>query len=708
MGRIHVLSETVANQIAAGEVVERPASVVKEMLENSLDAGATRIKISVEAGGKKLIQITDNGCGMVRDDAMLAFERHATSKIKNAEDLLSVVTLGFRGEALPSIASVSRLRLETRAAEEASGTGIEINGGRMAGVEEAGLAAGTSITVRDLFFNTPARKKFLKSESTELSHIASLVTHYALAHPDKHVELHSATNAMLVAPPVAGQSERVYQVFGKETLDQLIPVAARQALAHVGLPQPPPWRRKEEDLDGEEIVSHEPGEMRVHGFVSKPEIQKLNRNSIFVFVNGRLIRDRLVQHAITEAYRNIIPPTVYPVVLLFLELPAAEVDVNVHPSKTEVRFRQQTAMHDFVRDSVRAALMKARPVPQFVAEIRAHATASQALTPGTLTPDASWHPSEEGLPAFRNRVAEAGQGEVGVEGNFSLQVPVQPPISTRFQFDGGIAVEANAAIPVARGLESAALDPDFATTLPRQQFDAVPDHGCSPGLDVSEEEPTLSALGTLKPLGQIRNSFILAVNEDGLWIVDQHVAHERVLFERVLKQRAAMRVESQRLLMPIVLELSPAQQAVFREISDELARNGFEAEPFGARSVAIKVAPAGVEAAAVEHMLHELLDQFSSEEQSLNLEKIRTRIAASIACHAAIKVNMPLDQNKMEWLLAELAKTDHPMSCPHGRPVVLRYSVKDIQKAFKRISLSAVSFQLSVRPALFWLTADSR
>src|SRR5580692_1516640 len=382
MGRIHVLSETVANQIAAGEVVERPASVVKEMLENSLDSGATRIKISVEAGGKKLIQIIDNGCGMVRDDAMLAFERHATSKIKNAEDLLSVATLGFRGEALPSIASVSRLRLETRAAEEAAGTVVEINGGKIARVEEAGLPLGTSITVRDLFFNTPARKKFLKSESTELSHIASLVTHYALAHPEKHFELHSATNALLVAPPVAGYSERVYQVFGKETLDQLIPVASRQSLEHVGLPQPPPWRRKEQE-NGEEAAPKDPGEMRVHGFVSKPEIQKLNRNSIFVFVNGRLIRDRLVQHALTEAYRNIIPPTVYPVVLLFLELPAAEVDVNVHPSKTEVRFRQQSVMHDFVRDSVRAALMKARPVPQFTTEIHAHATAGSGLTPGS-------------------------------------------------------------------------------------------------------------------------------------------------------------------------------------------------------------------------------------------------------------------------------------------------------------------------------------
>ena len=208
---------------------------------------------------------------------------------------------------------------------------------------------------------------------------------------------------MLVASPVGGHSERVYQVFGKETLDQLIPVAARQALDHVGLPQPPPWRRKEDD-DGEQAAPKDPGEMRVHGFVSKPEIQKLNRNSIFVFVNGRLIRDRLVQHALTEAYRNIIPPTVYPVVLLFLELPAAEVDVNVHPSKTEVRFRQQTAMHDFVRDSVRGALMKARPVPQFVAEIRAHATAGQALTPGAMTPGAGYEPTDGGLQASGSRL----------------------------------------------------------------------------------------------------------------------------------------------------------------------------------------------------------------------------------------------------------------------------------------------------------------
>ena len=664
MGRIHVLPEHVANKIAAGEVVERPASVVKELLENSLDAGSTRILIQVEAGGKKLIQIADNGCGMTRDDALLAFERHATSKIKNAEDLLTVATLGFRGEALPSIASVSRLRLETRAPEEPSGTLLEINGGKIFRVEEAGLPPGTSITVRDLFFNTPARKKFLKAEATELSHIASLVTHYALAHPDKHFELHSATNAVLVAAPVSDCAQRVYQIFGKDVLDQLIPVAALQPLERIGLPQPPPWRREQETSyastheDSAQEQEKSFGDLRAHGFISKPEIQKLNRNSIYVFVNGRLIRDRLIQHALTEAYRNIIPPSVFPVVLLFLELPSAEVDVNVHPSKTEVRFRQQTVVHDFVRDSVRAALMKARPVPQFTKEIDAHPTASPSLTPGARA-------TMVDIAAWRSLYAPAAPA------GFALQPPVLPPATERLHFGNEtITVEANAAVALAR--------------IPAQ---TVPMDGCTPALPIEPEPPSdlVPSLASLKPLGQIRESFILAVNHQGLWIIDQHVAHERVLFERILRQRALQKVESQRLLMPLIVELTPAQQALFTEISDELAANGFEVEPFGARSIAVKIAPAGIEAPQIDSMLHELLDQLTREEQALNVEKLRARIAASIACHAAIKVNMALEQNKMEWLIAELAKTECPMSCPHGRPVVLRYSLKDIQKAFKRI-----------------------
>src|SRR6202012_6014566 len=276
MGKIRVLSDQVANQIAAGEVVERPASVVKELLENSLDAGATRVRVEVEGGGRKLIRIVDNGHGMGRDDALLAFERHATSKLRTSDDLLSIATLGFRGEALPSIASVSRLTLETRSPEDDSGTVVEIAGGNILRVEDAGLPVGTTITIRDLFFNTPARRKFLKTEQTELSHIAALVTHYALAHPGKHFELHSATQALLVAPAVANAGERLFQIFGRETFESLIPVAAEIDFTRAGLPEPPPWKR------AEDYEAPEPGFLRLSGFVSKPELQKLNRNSIYV------------------------------------------------------------------------------------------------------------------------------------------------------------------------------------------------------------------------------------------------------------------------------------------------------------------------------------------------------------------------------------------------------------------------------------------
>jgi DNA mismatch repair protein MutL len=683
MGRIHVLSETVANKIAAGEVVERPASVVKELIENSLDAGATRVQVDVEAGGRKLIQVTDNGSGMVRDDALLAFERHATSKLKNDEDLLSIATLGFRGEALPSIASVSRLRLETREASEGGGTVIEIAGGRILSVEEAGLPAGTSIQVRDLFFNMPARKKFLKAESTELSHVASLVTHYALAHPEMHWELHSSSNAILVAPPVASHSERIYQVFGKETLDELIPLAAQMALERAGLPEPPPWRR------AAEYESPTPGELRIHGFTSKPEIQKLNRNSIFIFVNGRLIRDKVVMHAILEGYRNILPPTVYPVVLLFLEMPCAEVDVNVHPSKTEVRFRQQSFVHDFVREAVRSALMAARPAPAFADEIHSAPSARVALTPPLSGSAADTSRAVARRP--EERATEAGESGV-----FALIDRPLVPRNEALPFDGSMSVEGNAAASAVRiapqgfGGETKselAAPGGVGCEAPYEGQEAVPEtrSRCALPLDGIDDAMDLRMLETLQTVGQIRDSFIVAINPQGLWIIDQHVAHERVLFEKILEERGRLQVETQRLLMPIIVELRPAQQAIFTEIAGELERNGFEAEPFGIRTIAIQSAPAGVTSDEVAGLLQELLEQFEHEEQALNLEKIRRRIAASIACHAAIKVNMPLERAKMEWLLAELAKTKYPMSCPHGRPVVLRYSVKDIQKAFKRV-----------------------
>lgn len=644
MGRIRILSDQVANQIAAGEVVDRPASVVKELLENALDAGATRIRVEVEAGGRKLIRITDNGYGMMRDDALLAFERHATSKIRSSDDLLSIATLGFRGEALPSIASISRLEMETRAEDEPSGTRIEIVGGKVMRVEEAGAVPGTTFTIRDLFFNTPARRKFLKSETTELSHVTALVTHYALAHPDKHFELHSATHALLVAPPVRKPEERIFQIFGSETLDQLLSMAAERPFDRAGLPEPPPWKRDDD------YAPPDPGFLRISGFISKPELQKLNRNSIYIFVNRRLIRDRLILHAVSEAYRNILPPTSFPVVLMFMEMPAHEVDVNVHPAKTEVRFRQPSLVHDFVRDSIRNTLIQTRPAAGFLAALTANPHATPSLLP-------SVSPMPGGPESAPTSAMPESEPPARVEetAEFALTPPVPPPQEVKLP---------------------------FAETLPAQMDGSV---SALPMATQDEPVPSLNSLASLKPLGQLRESFILAVNDEGLWIIDQHVAHERVLFEKLLREREVERVQHQRLLMPLLVELLPQQMVLFTNIAQELERNGFEVEAFGPRTIAIKAAPVGLEGRELERTLMEVLEHSEREAQAQNLETLRTRIAASIACHSAIKVNFPLDPIRMEWLLAELAKTDHPTSCPHGRPIVLRYSWKDIQRAFQRI-----------------------
>lgn len=687
MGRIRILSDQVANQIAAGEVVDRPASVVKELLENSLDAGAERIRVEVEAGGRKLIRIADDGIGMMRDDAHLAFERHATSKLRTSEDLLSIATLGFRGEALPSIASVSRVELTTRTSSEASGTHIEISGGKVQRVEDAGAPTGTVISVRDLFFNTPARRKFLKSEATELAHITALVTHYALAHPAKHFELHAASHAVLITPPVAKPAERVYQIFGKDTLDRLLAFAAESRLERAGLPEPPPWKRPPD------YVAPEPGFLRITGFASKPELQKLNRNSIYCFVNQRLVRDRLLMHAVAEAYRNILPQGSFPVVLLFLELPAEEVDVNVHPAKTEVRFRQPNFIHDFVRDSIRGKLSVARPAAAFLQALTTRPSATPGLVP-EYSPDLSG--SNEVQQAAGRRESGTPPAVNDAE-PFLLTGPVAAPFAGRLLFppeaDGAEAASrpANSA-PLSSGLAGPAGLPadessiavrtgSACSILPAQAF----------GPDFPEqvpgqpEIPALDGLASLKPLGQLRESFILAVNEEGLWIVDQHVAHERVLFERILRERQVEKVQRQRLLMPLLIDLLPAQMVVFPAIARELERNGFEVEPFGPRTLAVKAAPLGLDGRNLERMLIEVLEQAEGREQAENLETVRTRVAASLACHAAIKVNTPLDGARMEWILAELAKTKHPMSCPHGRPIVLRYSWKDIQRAFQRI-----------------------
>jgi DNA mismatch repair protein MutL len=710
MGRIRILPDQVANQIAAGEVVDRPASVVKELLENALDAGAARIRVEVEAGGRRLIRIADDGHGMNRDDALLAFERHATSKLRTVDDLLSIATLGFRGEALPSIASVSRVILETcvgttegpAANEGVVGTRMEIAGGKILHVDDAALPRGTTIAVADLFFNTPARRKFLRAESTELAHVTALVTHYALAHPEKHFELLSATHTIISAPPVTRTAERIYQIFGKDTLAQLLPVAAEIPLERAGLPEPPPWKRDPNE------PARDPGAMRLSGFYSKPELQKLNRNSIYIFVNKRIIRDRLLMHAITEAYRNVIPPTSFPVVLLFLDMPPEEVDVNVHPAKTEVRFRQQSLVHDFVRDSLRTALIKARPAAGFLDALDNSPAASSSLMPTAISSLPG--PPESGpVPPPPDSDSEAFQTAAHETEPFQLTPRLPTPAPGRLPFDLqsrnpegwpssleaqralGQAVSAIFQPPVPTVMDGCS--PVSATVLANAATyasgSAAETATATAQIEAEQAAANLNHLGSLRPLAQLRESFILASGDDGLWIIDQHVAHERVLFEKILRDRQVEKVQRQRLLMPLLVELKPWQMVVFARIAEELERNGFEVEPFGPQTLAVKAAPVGLEGAALERMLAEVIEQSSADsgeaEQNQDLNSLRSRIAASIACHSAIKVNTALDPVRMEWLLLELAKTSHPTSCPHGRPIALLYSWKDIQRAFHRI-----------------------
>jgi DNA mismatch repair protein MutL len=658
MGRIRVLPDQVANKIAAGEVVERPASVVKELLENSLDAGSTEVRVEVESGGRRLIRISDDGCGMLRDDALLAFERHATSKLRDVKDLLSISTLGFRGEALPSIASVSRLLLETRSADETTGTRVEIAGGKMLHCDEVAQARGTAVTVRDLFFNVPARKTFLRSEQTELAHIASLVTHYSLAHPEKTFRLSSGAAELLAVTPVSTMRERVFQVFGSQTLNELVDLGTREQRLEL----PPPYVPPSEAIAEFRRETEEPSSktFRLTGFVSRPQVQKGNRNSIFIFVNRRLIRDRLLLHSISSAYYNLMPPASFPFALLFLECDSDEVDVNVHPSKTEVRFRHQSFVHDFVRDTIRERLIETRPAPAF--------SPAASAQPGARMPYSEFSQMLEvgqaSEPVLEEASEPAGQAGMPVLPDFALRPAAGP--APRLDF-GGPSIALADAPPTGVRLRM----PDTHGSFP---LDALP-----------VSDASLGALSDMRPLGQLHESFIIAAGRDGLWIVDQHVAHERILFERVLKQRAAGNVETQRLLMPLIVQLTPGQQIEYARIADELNAIGFESEPFGNRTIAVTAAPAAVGPADLERVLGEIMETAEAEFRGLSLEDVRRSIAASIACHAAIKINTRLDHAKMEWLLRAVAATDCPMSCPHGRPIALQYSMREILKAFHRI-----------------------
>jgi DNA mismatch repair protein MutL len=620
MSKIRVLADHVANQIAAGEVVERPASVAKELVENSIDAGAKRITIEIEAGGRRLLKVSDDGEGMVRDDAILAFERHATSKIRDTEDLAAIGTLGFRGEALASIASVAKVELITCTEDAKAATRVTIDGGRMRDVKDAAHPRGTTIAVRDLFFNIPARRKFLRSEATETFHLTNLVTHYALAHPEIAFTFVNNGREVVRAATAKDLRERAYQIFGEEFLENLLQVNGGDAQV-----------------------------ARVTGYVSAPRDRRTSRDSQYLFVNRRFVRDRMIGRSLSEGYRSILPHGVYPAALLFIETPLEEVDVNVHPAKTEVRFRRQAAVADAVREAVRTALASASyvpaPEPPPLPEPMMTATASVS----SFTPQ----PRIEFVPPP------------------SPPVPIEPRVPPEPSGD-----------EIARDID-VMIQSAMIQSSPSARSVALPPLNSAEKL---AREVTPESLSTnIRPLGQLEESFIIATDDEGLLLIDQHVAHERILFDKYRALEAERRSESQQLLVPETFDLTPAQAAVFDDLAPELEKYGFELMRLSGRTVAIKAIPGDLPGGEARNMLAELLDTVDAEKKNSARETLRDEIAASLACHAAIKVNMPLAPEKMRWLIDRLLQTSSPTTCPHGRPVILRLRTRDILKGFHRI-----------------------
>jgi DNA mismatch repair protein MutL len=665
MSKIRVLPDHISNLIAAGEVVERPASVAKELVENAIDAGATRIVIDVEAGGRRLLKITDDGEGMTRDDAVLAFERHATSKISKADDLNAISTLGFRGEALASIASVAKVELTTSSGDASAASRVVIEGGRMRDVKDAAHPRGTTIAVRDLFFNTPARRKFLRSEATESYHLTNLATHYALAHPEIAFTLTNNGRETLRLAPAQDLRERAYQVFGAQFLDGLLEVDNRAGDAEQAFPS--------------RIA-------RVQGFVSAPRERRTSRDAQFLFVNGRFVRDRLIGRALSEGYRSILPHGVYPVALLFIEVPLEEVDVNVHPAKTEVRFRRAAAVADAVREAVRAGLASAGYAP--ATEIRDSAPAAFV---------------EEASVGLNENVIDTPSPPAPPKESFGLRPqPQQDRIGFGFatapqreQSSPGETIDTPLSSPADSIAVSATAQLTASENAPPQSFQSFPDtiaagtlSGLPPldsALKFVREVPVESLSANIRPLGQLDESFIIATDNEGLLLIDQHVAHERVLFDKYRASETARHPESQQMLIPETFDLTPAQAAAFDTVSSELESYGFELMRLSGRTVAIKATPADLPASEARNVLSEVLDTVDSEKRGAARATLRDEIAASLACHAAIKVNMPLAPEKMRWLIDRLLTTSSPTTCPHGRPVILRLTTQDILKGFHRI-----------------------
>jgi DNA mismatch repair protein MutL len=596
--RIRILPEDLANRIAAGEVIERPASVVKELAENALDAEAQAITVTVQGAGRRLIRVSDDGCGMSRDDALLAFERHATSKIRSVDDLGCIATLGFRGEALPSIASVSRLTLTTCTQLGDTGTCLELDGGVIRQVREWAGPVGTSIEVRQLFFNTPARLKFLKSRHTELGHMVNAVSQLALAHPGVRFRFVHEQQVLLDLPPAATTSDRLAAIWGAEIGRQLIPIDERE------------------------------GALLLSGFISPPTWSRASRDAQYLFVNGRTVRDRLLLHAVAEAYRHILPEKRHPMVFVFLALPPQDVDVNVHPHKTEVRFAHPELVHAVVREAIGHAL---------------------------------------------SRTTDTVPGGAAAELPTTLPVSTASPPITPGARGGPLTVTMGAAIPATSGPH-----PGPWINPPVPQIAAPPQE--SGALEPAPFVPTAQ----LRPLGQIHHSFIVADGPNGLYLFDQHALQERILYEVLKVGFRAEALPRQQLLFPATLELTPAALLWFEEFRGFLERIGFEAEPFGGTTVILRAVPAVLAEYPYLEIYRDTLAALAATGRASPPDEVVESMLASLACHDAIKINRPLDLSEMRRLLDDFARVGAPVTCPHGRPLALTIPVAELRRRFHR------------------------
>ncbi|MDX2495132.1 MAG: DNA mismatch repair endonuclease MutL [Desulfuromusa sp.] len=603
--KIHVLPEELCNKIAAGEVVERPSSVVKELLENSLDAGASDILIELEAGGKRLIRITDNGCGMNRQDAFLSFERHATSKIRTDADLFVLTTLGFRGEALASIASVSRLRLKTCDNDEGLGQQIYAEGGKIKNVAELGLPQGTVVEVRNLFFNLPARKKFLRKEQTELGHAADVVTKQALANSGVSFRLKHNDRMMLDLRREKGLRERVAALLGRSLLHDLLPIE----------------RQHGDDL-------------QLSGLISQPQLTRSAASHIYTFINGRYIRDRVVQHAVMEGYRHLLMKGRYPVVVLFLQIDPAQVDVNVHPTKHEVRFREQSLVHDFIATSLQQTL---RP--------------AEWLEKETLDSSAN---EVENVVSTNSFVSESTPQYVQPEGHFQNNIAVTE--STVQQFYPS---------------------PPFSQ-LSSEDRSAIGTQYVLPGSEAT------GFFSRLQILGQYHQSYLLCQDGADLILIDQHAAHERVGFEKLRHAYAAGTIPSQTLLFPEVLELDFNSAAALGDNQHELESLGFEIEPFGGKSFALKAIPQLLENRNAARLVVDVALELERIGRTGQLRESIDEILILMACHSVIRANQALAVVEIKALFQELDQIDFKANCPHGRPVMQRMTLTEVERLFRR------------------------